>query len=100
MIRIDYPWTPRVARYRSFRVFIDGKRAGSVKNGTSTDIPTTPGKHVLQVKMDWLKSPDVMVAVQPGGTVSLRATTATENARKAMVDMFLHPSRFIQLTTA
>ena len=102
IVRIDYPWTPRVARWRSVRIVIDGKRVGSVKNGGSADLHVPPGDHSVQVRMDWCKSPVVNVAVQAGEIVSLRATTVTadnfKEARRLAGETMLHPSRFLKLT--
>ena len=100
MLRINYPHTPLFARWRSFRVFIDGTRSGSVKNGGSEDFEVTAGEHRVQVRMDWCKSPEVGVSVGSNVTVTLTATTTvTKPSLRAVWDVVVHQSQIVTLTS-
>jgi hypothetical protein len=97
-IRVNYLRTPWVARLRSFRIFIDGTNAGSVKNGGSSDIAVTNGEHSVQVRMDWVRSLEVKVSVIEGATVAMTASTGP-NPLREVIKWIIRPRRAIDLRT-
>ncbi|MCE3283091.1 MAG: hypothetical protein K0Q66_1828 [Chitinophagaceae bacterium] len=40
-------------RLRNINVFVDGKKAGAVKNGSSEEFTVEPGSHQVECKIDW-----------------------------------------------
>jgi hypothetical protein len=56
---------------RSYQVFVDGDLAGEVGYGGKLTVAATPGKHSVQLKIDWCRSPEVMVLLTAGDTVAL-----------------------------
>jgi hypothetical protein len=58
-------------RGRNYRIVVDGKDAGTVANGAEARISLTPGRHTVQLKIDWCSSPPVEVDVDPVGAYVL-----------------------------
>ena len=63
--RTDVAWRDR---FRSYHVYVDGVRVVDVKNGATVQGPISPGTHVVYVKIDWVSSPPLTVAVLAGQT--------------------------------
>lgn len=55
-------------RARGFKVWIDGKEAGTIADGGSEAFPVEPGTHKLQCKIDWCSSTELELTVQEGET--------------------------------
>lgn len=53
-------------RGRKYRVFVDGKEATTVGRGEEARIPVEAGRHVVQLKIDWCRSPSVEIDIEPG----------------------------------
>lgn len=58
---------------RTLTIFVDGNKAGGVKNGASAEIRVTAGRHVVKVGMDWSRSQDLEIVVPEAGAVELRS---------------------------
>ena len=43
-------------RFRPFQVYIDGEKAGLIKNGGTEEFPVTPGLHKIHCRMSWYHS--------------------------------------------
>lgn len=43
-------------RIRAYKVVLDGKVVGEIKNGQKLDFDVAPGKHRLNLKIDWCRS--------------------------------------------
>src|SRR5438105_13908739 len=56
-------WLDKV---RAYQIFVDGKRVGSVKDGTEVAIETTAGIHTVQLRIDWCSSPELQLEVANG----------------------------------
>jgi hypothetical protein len=61
-------WTDRL---RSYAVFVDGDRVGTVARGTSWSATLDPGAHTVQLRLDYCQSPTVSVEVVEGETARL-----------------------------
>ncbi len=59
-------------RLRTYKVFINGKQAGTVKNGGSEEFAVEPGVNSVQCKVDWYSSQPFNVDVKEGETNYLR----------------------------
>jgi hypothetical protein len=64
-------------RLRAYTILVDAQAAGRVRAGQSIDIPTAPGDHVVQIAIDWARSPRVEVSVEQGQVVRLRCAPNT-----------------------
>lgn len=53
-------------RARGFKVWIDGKEAGTIADGGSEEYAVEPGKHKLQCKIDWCSSPELELTLKEG----------------------------------
>ena len=51
----------RVDRRRAYRIFIDGRKSGTIKPGESKTIEASPGHHELQLRLDWCSSEKVAI---------------------------------------
>jgi hypothetical protein len=49
---------------RQYAVLLDGKEIAAVSNGSEVAFDTEPGKHTVQMKIDWCRSPEFEVDVQ------------------------------------
>lgn len=57
---------------RSFDVLIDGRPAGSIAPGETATFSLSPGRHEIQLKLDWGRSQPVAIDLDPGQTARLR----------------------------
>jgi hypothetical protein len=57
---------------RSYKVVIDGRRAGSIRRGSHREFPVPPGSHVVQLHLDWCSSPTLPLTLATGERVLLR----------------------------
>lgn len=55
-----------VAKVRAFKVLIDGEEVGTLREGAPFTHEMTPGRHELQLKLDWGKSPIEEFEVRAG----------------------------------
>lgn len=62
-IVLKRPTGYRVDRRRSYRVFIDGQKAGTIDAGDVEVFTVAAGQHELQVKVDWATSEKTQVEV-------------------------------------
>src|SRR5665647_1018501 len=64
-IEIYRPSMP-FAKFRAYSIFVDGKKAGAVKDDATLILPVSPGVHDLWGKMDWKKSNIARINVEAG----------------------------------
>ena len=55
MIRINQD-TGYVDRFRAYKVVLDGNVVGEIKYGQQVEFDVAPGKHHLNLKIDWCRS--------------------------------------------
>ena len=60
---------------RRFKVFIDGKEVGLIKNDSVEEYEVSPGVHTIVCKIDWMKSEAVQIEV-PEASVYYRVRTS------------------------
>jgi len=68
-IVLKRPTGYRVDRRRSYRVFIDGQKAGNIDAGDAKVFTVAAGQHELQVRVDWATSEKAQVEVGDGDQV-------------------------------
>jgi hypothetical protein len=63
----------RVAQYvnswREYRIFVDGSEISPIKRNERIVISVDPGVHVLEARIDWLKSKPMRVNIASGQSV-------------------------------
>ncbi len=50
-------------RFRDYRLFLDGKKIGTIANGQTERFETTSGQHTLVAKIDWCSSPELSLTL-------------------------------------
>ena len=63
-------------RMRSYKVSINGKQIGTVKNGSSEEFPVEPGNNSVECKVDWYRSRPFTMTLKEGETAYLRVKGA------------------------
>ena len=61
-----------INRYRSYQIFIDGKRAGSIPNGETRSFDVSPGKHTISARSRWGRGPEIKTDIDRDEEKSLR----------------------------
>ncbi len=51
---------------RKVKVVLDEQTVGAIGRNDSVRIPVAPGQHVLYVKMDWARSPELTIVAGDG----------------------------------
>jgi hypothetical protein len=76
----------RVDRRRAYRIFLDGRKVGAIRSGESQKLEVSPGRHGLQLKIDWCSSEKLSVEAKDDAVVSLVCRpTATQRSRTKLV---------------
>lgn len=65
---------------RSYRVFIDGIAVGDIRRNAEFSVSVEPGLHTVQLKIDWLGSPETRVAVEANQVCILECGPAAKSA--------------------
>ena len=81
---------------RTLGVWIDMQHWGGVNNSASSDFLVQPGRHVVQVRMDWARSRDCEVVVPVAGLVELNAWV-NGGTLAAMLMTFFNPTNVFGL---
>lgn len=55
---------------RDYHVLVDGKSVAKLGHGKEARIALAPGKHTLQMKIDWCTSPQLHIACRAGETLA------------------------------
>ncbi len=63
--------TDHVAMLRKYRVFIDGRKVATIPYAEIREFFVKPGRHEVQVRIDWWKSNLVNIEVVNGDTFHL-----------------------------
>ncbi len=73
------------AMWRKFRVFVDGKKVGTIRRGETRHFFVRPGQHQVQVRIDWWRSNSVNVEIAREGTLHLQCGSNWKGWRLMMV---------------
>lgn len=57
---------------RRLDVLVDGERRARLRRGERAELEVDEGDHVLQVRMDWCTSPEVLVSCRRGSVRAFR----------------------------
>lgn len=88
-------WTYRV---RKFKVLIDGQVAGTIASGVCERYTVTPGKHRVQVKIDWYSSEVLELNLSAGEETRLEC--GTKEGMTASLGALVSPGSYLQLHEA
>ena len=61
-----------VSRLRGYKILANGKELGSIKDGETQEYAIEPGEYIFQLQIDWCKSKEIKVDIQPGDIVQFR----------------------------
>jgi hypothetical protein len=76
-IALARPTAGRRDRVRAYRVCLDGEEAGRVLAGDRLSLPVEPGRHTLELRIDWARSAKVEVKLAEGETVGVECRPAS-----------------------
>jgi hypothetical protein len=94
LIRIRRDRTLQADIFRSYKILLDGGVLGAVKRGQSLDYEIGPGRHKVQLKIDWARSPAIEVDVAAGEEAVIRCWPRA-NPLRAVYWMTLGRKRWI-----
>jgi hypothetical protein len=60
------------AKYRSYPIFVDGEKVGSVKDSAALAVQLQPGSHNVWSKIDWKKSNTAEIRIEAGNTARIK----------------------------
>jgi len=53
-------------RFRAYYIFIDGELVGNIKASSDFRVNVTPGRHQIELRIDWCSSPPLDLSVEDG----------------------------------
>lgn len=56
---------------RSYRLEVDGEPRGTIRRGQILELEVPAGRHAVRARIDWTGSPDIVVDVEPGASVTV-----------------------------
>jgi hypothetical protein len=85
-----------VDKVRAYKVLIDGQEVGRIKQDEEQSFPVTPGRHQLQLKLDWVTSPPEVFDAVPGQPV-VYSCRPKPNPLSAFIYMTFKKSQYLIL---
>ncbi|GLQ96179.1 hypothetical protein [Dyella mobilis] len=92
--RAYVPWADRM---RNYRVVVDGKEVAQVANGASVTVQVSEGEHVVWLKIDWCRSPQLKFRAVPGQPLAVDCGANAEPLLALLYISFLR-HRYIWLS--
>lgn len=78
-----------INKFRRYKIYVDGKPLGSIRNDEIIQLETTEGRHVITAKIDWCSSNEHSVTLSEGETYHLKISAFKEAAWLMPVSMFV-----------
>lgn len=75
IIKRSSEWTNRG---RKIRIYLDGKKIGTIEDGAAREFELQPGEHVLQAKIDWCGSQKHHLELPEGGSKEIQLSGFTK----------------------
>jgi len=50
-------------RFRKYRILLDGELVDFLRRGEEKEIPVSPGKHIIQLQLDWVRSNSIKFSI-------------------------------------
>lgn len=79
---------------RSYKVFIDGRLVGTIRQGSTCEFEIQPGRHDVFLTIDWCSSPHLPLDIVPDEEVKL--ICQGRNLFR-LLDIYLYPQEYITL---
>jgi hypothetical protein len=71
-ITVRRPALPWGDRFRSYRILLDGQPVGKIANGEDVSFSLDPGRHPLQLTIDWTGSQVLETDLSAGRNIVIR----------------------------
>jgi hypothetical protein len=84
---------------RAYKVLLDEREVAAIKQGETTYLNMTPGRHRLRLKIDWCSSPEPMIEAQEGEIRNLVCRPAG-NIVAALFNVVFRRGSYIDLAPA
>ena len=68
-------------RLRAYKIVVDGKTIGEIRNGETREFPISCGQHELALKIDWCGSKTIQFAVVEGDALTFDAKSNLRGPR-------------------
>lgn len=82
---------------RKYVIVIDGAVAGRIGRGQTVELPVTPGRHEIFLKVDWCRSPSMELDAISGEAIDLRCASGG-SAMEGLGAITVGASSYISLT--
>jgi len=83
-------------KWRTYQVFIDDERTGSIREGQSRTFEVQPGRHHVYLRINWCRSPRVAVDCMVGEPVMF-VCQGQHNPIKALFAALFAVDQYIEL---
>jgi len=85
-LRISRPKKAWQDKLRAYKVLVDDQEVGEIKQQGDLVLPVAPGRHVVQLKLDWCCSPKIDIEVSKGSTLPI---TCGPNSHPLLVLLYV-----------
>ena len=83
---------------RAIRVLVDGQVVGKVGNNQQAQFALSPGRHTVQVAMDWCRCAPLELDLDENDTIPLLIAVPSMWSMDAFFGVFCWPGRVFGLT--
>ncbi len=74
-----------INRRQRFKVFINGKESGLIKNDDTQEYELEPGTYTIQCKLNWTSSPEYIIEIKQG----INAFLTVSNGMKLILPLYI-----------
>ena len=71
-VRVHREPTARADRLRAYRLVVDGRERGTIKEGETLEVELPPGDHRVWMKLDWAKSRELIISGEEDANLRCR----------------------------
>jgi hypothetical protein len=82
-------------RARKYKVYIDGEKKDIIENGKIKEMDLEPGKHQVQLKIDWCSSPEIELEIPEDRSKTIEVSTYKLNGWISKIMYLLFGSFFL-----
>jgi hypothetical protein len=95
ILKITRPKKKWQDRFRAYTILVDGAEVGDIRQLNEVLVPVAPGRHSVQFRVDWCRSPSVDIEVAEGAT---EVVTCEPNAHPLLAIVYISflRSRYIR----
>jgi len=87
---------------RAYKIFIDGKQVGMIKNGGEEKMEVDPGNHNIYIKIDWCRTDEMVFEFDGKNTIHFKCGNNLKGWKKAFpfFVLFFSPRKYLWLKRA